>query len=87
MEHLIIRFLASACEDPRVEKVTNCEDDGLLLAGKTLIQIQRRVLDINLLLARLFMSFYHIFLYFPSYHIVILKIRYQGPSLYVRIVL
>ena len=37
MEHLIIRFLASACEDPRVEKVTNCEDDGLLLAGKTLI--------------------------------------------------
>ena len=51
MEHLIIRFLASACEDQRVEKVTDCEDDGLLLAGKTLIQIQRRVLDINLLLA------------------------------------
>ena len=31
MEHLIIRFLASACEDPRAEKVTDCEDGGLLL--------------------------------------------------------
>ena len=32
MEHLIIRFLASvsACVDPRDEKVTDCEDVGLL---------------------------------------------------------
>ena len=67
MEHLIIRFLASACEDPRVEKVTNCEDDGLLLGWENTDSDSETSLRYQLIIS---LTFYVLLPYFPTFPII-----------------